>query len=101
MIEQKALAPLKYEEMAEGLKLLSNDVAAIAEIKKHIIWLVERTSWTDKNSINITIDKIIVLEKIIPIDDEIRNKFRDKLNVDILGLLSDSSRSWIKSHLDQ
>lgn len=101
MMEQKVPTASKYEEMVEGLKLLSKHKAAVVMIKNHVKWLIDKTSWTDKNSINMTVDKIIVLEKIVPIDNEIRNKFRDKLDIDILGLLSESSRTWVKNHLDQ
>lgn len=93
----------KYDEVIQILDLLANDTRTKSVIKSHMLWLINATNWNDKSSVDITISKLKILEKICRVDNELKENLRTKIgstDVDILkSILSDESRDWITNHL--
>lgn len=98
--EKMSPAETKYQDVSGLLeKMRPNDDLHLVT-KKHMLWLINRTDWNDKNSINLTINKMRALEKTTLIDREVADKLREKLDVEILkSVLGDDARSWITKHL--
>jgi hypothetical protein len=103
VFERKAPPVQNYQEIDSALKSLKNREITDDLIKKHVVWLINRTDWNEKNSIEISVNKIKILENIVPIGKEIKTLLKEKIassRVDILeSILSDVARTWITNHL--
>jgi hypothetical protein len=99
-LERKNPNPQKYQEVTELLKSTERYSSFRTLSKKHMLFLIDRTNWGDKSSINITIEKLKTLDTFSPIDGNQKDMLREKLNPDMLTLLPDASRNWIKQQLD-